>query len=240
MRVLFAILQALPAPVAAALIVLQDADKPNNFWSDNAWLFYTAIVVVGIWGVVPPVRQAMRERRTKSNESRLRSIETILGTAFMRIHEATKIPVGELGVEAYLVDHDRPLGSKALVHHGHVRLGAPKWAGGIRWTKGKGVLGTCWSTGKYAKLDYSRLAASWDDCAEHERYGITKEESKRIGYGAVAAHPIIHHRGTAVQGCVAADATSTNFDKVASDEVKKVLAEAAAAVWAIVRPSSGD
>ena len=111
-------------------------------------------------------------------------------------------------------------------------------ANSIHWTRGKGVIGTCWDTGDFVVIDtseYSKEAAAdpvaWDSLPPAERLGISSAELRAASkYGVVAAHPILDREDGVFRGCVSLDGPAGCQDKLSSTAVEHALAETAEAI----------
>jgi hypothetical protein len=243
-NVIWAALRAFIAACAAVAVILQQANTPSeDFWTDNRWLFYLAVAVIGLGSFIPAIVTAARAGRIDKNARRTRSIETVLGGTLLTVHNASRIPVGQLGIEAYFIGNDHllrhPLKRKALVRHGQVRLGAQKSLGGIRWTEGKGALGACWKTGKLVRADYDALASGWEAASKVDRLDLTHDESKLLeGFGVVVVHPIFDD-GDIVRGCISADAPSVDREALDAEAIKDALANTEKSVWIAAQSSLG-
>ena len=247
MRLVLRLVQAALGAAATAAVSLYAADRPRGFWAGRAWLFYLSVAVVAGAALLAPAAEALRERRSERRVAQARRVETILSAGFVQLVRALGVPFTEVGVHAYLVRRSwPPPWRRALVHVGGVRLVPRHPPSGLRWTKGKGVIGTCWGERKFVAADGGALAAraeasspeEWEAIPAAERLGMSLEDIKRTeSYGTIAAMPLFGEDGV-VRGCVAADARPGLLDVVDSDDVRVLLANLAQAVWLVAHSSA--
>ena len=134
---------------ATAIILLQQ----SSVWPDAPkWLIVGAVLVLAALAAVGPIATATADRRRKLDADEERKIREILVQALLRVAETTTVPCDDLGLHAFAIR--RPITSYLRLSEPYldrvarVRLATLPVPSQVRWVKGKGVVGLCWSTGR--------------------------------------------------------------------------------------------
>lgn len=219
--------------IAAATVVaaLFGADTPRDFWDGRESWFLTAIALLAISAVRPLVSDFLG-RRSVQEEQRLLDA---LKAAHVQVVEITGIDWKDLGLHAFVVKRGIPwFWQEQLVRVARWRLKSFPPAVGVRWTRGKGLIGRCWdlrqNVGADLAKDWGEEALSrdqWEELDEELKYGLAFEEYERLRiYGAIVATPILGSGGRFL-GCISADAPAGTFDLLWDDSVLETLHDAA-------------
>lgn len=217
---------ALPAINGGAVFVLgaSRANWPSGqFWSVTviAW----ALVAAGATPIVQSYIAERGEKRRRLALEREERVRAFLAASLMVIANECKAPWQDTGIQAFLLTSWGKRRRHTRI--AKIRLSSIP-ASGVRWTKGKGVIGRCWETrreqwaqldGEFAQLS-SRSRLQWLTLTARETYGLTYDEFQTIGtkYGTVAAVPIIGRNDEYI-GCITLDTPSG----VTVDNQKKAL-----------------
>jgi len=225
---------------AASLWIVNRASiaDPKNFEVLAIWvLAFNAALEPGVRAVTRYYR--IREEGTE------RDLRSYLESCLRLIVEDTNLEPLDIGVNAFFVSRRRlkfwePFLRKAsrirIRTHSHSRI----W-----WTKGKGVIGRCWESGKDEGFDLSKInvssAVEWDRLADKDRLGLNFSEYERTRhYGAIVVVPIIDPRGK-FRGCVSVDAPremTEAYDQLWNRRVRGYLGDVAELAWKRSRPTA--
>jgi hypothetical protein len=164
------------------------------------------------------------------------NVNAALQAGLGQVLSRTGLPPHETGVCAYRVQRPSRRG-KEMVRVAQCRLSAPHEPSGIRWTKGKGVIGACWKAKRFAVVDLTELV----DAILARSPGAQVSKGQRLGFndhelnivrsrGVEAAEPIFDKDGR-VFGCVAFEAPAGSARVLEASAVRDELAAVARAVW---------
>jgi len=239
--------------ICAVMIVgLSRAGWPDQFWPQHPKLAVSAIVSAAVFATIDLFISAIKARREERNATTLRNIDELLKGTLVQIHKTTGLPWTDIGLHLFVVkkrwawklcfwDGDYQH------HEARVKITAYPPPTGIRWTKGKGVIGLCWSKRAFQSCDllthYGPFqdcdAQAWSQLAEKHKYGLTYEEFLRDKEfaGAILAAPILTDRGAKYLGCVSIDAPGESFRQLNHPEVKIALQLAADTARGLVWPA---
>jgi hypothetical protein len=212
MRALVFFLPACGA-LAAIMVGLARVKWPSDdFWSSKDQWVVLAIVVSGAIPLLQSGIAELGEKRRRTSLEREDNVRSLLVPSLVFIVRNCQAPWDLTGVQAYLVTGW--LWRKRQVRVAKVRLvSSPE--SGVRWTKGKGLIGVCWETRTNQIVDlaqppFSELAGKtkeeWLLIDERTRYGLSFADFQALGskYGIVAAVPIMSNSGKYI-GCVTMD-----------------------------------
>ncbi|MCA1839968.1 MAG: hypothetical protein ABR507_09115 [Actinomycetota bacterium] len=213
----------------------------QHFWTAHKSIPIAALVVV-TFGTANGIFEAVRSQRRERREGLQLKIQQPLIALFVSLLDHLGPEhYKDLGVHAFMVQRKLspawPWVRPELVRIGGFQLKMRPHAG-VRWTKGKGLIGACWAKNQdvVANLeeDWKELRTlspeEWDEVDPEERYGLTKEEYERTSdYGAITATPIQNAAGT-FKGCISVDSTGPSYDSLWTDRVRENMQNAAQAV----------
>jgi hypothetical protein len=209
------IVYALPVLGGGAAIAqgLARANWPNAaFWTTRGHWILTAIVVAGLIPALQTGISELGERRRRKLLELEDNVRAFLATSLVVVSRECNAPWDQTGLQAFLVDGW--LWRKRHVRLSKIRLSSIA-SSGVRWTRGKGVIGACWSSHsvQWAQLDeapFSKLdewtGDEWNSLEPADTYGLSFADYQALGrkYGAVAAVPIMGSNDTYI-GCVTLD-----------------------------------
>jgi hypothetical protein len=225
---------------ATAIILLQQ----SSVWPDAPkWLIVGAVLVLAVLAAVGPIATATADRRRKIDADEERKIREILVQALLRVAETTTVPCDDLGLHAFAIR--RPITSYLRLSEPYldrvarVRLATLPVPSQVRWVKGKGVVGLCWSTGREASANLDELQGPYAGCSEAEwallpesiTLNLTFGEFQATSgkYGCAVATPIVDSQGTIV-GCVSLDGPATGYSALSTGVVYRMLQDAAQSI----------
>jgi hypothetical protein len=226
---------------ALTVLVLGAArfNLPDGFWKDKT----PVIVVVLIHAFVASLVQIfVGERGEKARRVAIEREQKISDFLIACLDQLTRNAGADwrtTGIQVFEVRGKWNTRHRRIVR---VRLShAPP--SGVKWTKGKGVIGMCWESGQaqyhnvgarlaaYADFDKDRFEALTPSL----RFGLTYDDFKRLGdkYGIVACAPIIGDDEVYL-GCVSADAPTGTSGTLRQAEVIHQLTMTARLVRAVL------
>jgi hypothetical protein len=186
--------------------------------------------VLAVWnGVV-----AIREKRRSDAYAALLA-------ALGRISSATKIPVEDIGLNAYLVKRSVRHPWRGMhVRVARVRLSNFPPPSTIRWTWKKGLVGQCWQQ-KHFVVTFVKCRTEmtsydegqWDLLPEESKWRLDYSEWKTtLRYAFICAYPIqTEHDIPRYRGCVTLDSVKDeHVAQLESDKVVSMLGDAANAI----------
>lgn len=159
-------------------------------------------------------------------------------------HDLTdgEVPVRPLGASAWLIV--LTLRGQRLHRIARERINQTPGPSKIRWTKGKGVIGSCWKTGKDAcyhaeafdTLHGGDTRTDWDELDHDTRMGLAFDEYVQVRgkYGTVIAVPLTDRRRDKIIGVVALDAPRGWHEWLKQPKVTQAVADAAGTVANLV------
>lgn len=213
---------------------------PDGFWTkEKGALVMTLIVVAALAPFVQTSIIELGERSKRKAVEQQQKLETFLTTALILM--ARNGADWEMtGVQVFLVKRKGVVRREQQIRAAKVRLG-PVPSSGVKWTKGKGVIGLCWETRAPQFEDLQKrfapyrnfTAAQWEGMAPTNRFGLSFDDFQRLKgkYGIVAAVPIID-RADKYRGCVTADMPPGK--QVDEDHTKNTLASTAKLVAEVI------
>lgn len=223
--------------VAATLaITLHGADV----WDlADGWVI-AAAVAAALAGLAEPVMATVEDRSLVQRLQRTRDVELALRGALVTVMHLFGLECDRIGVNAFVVRTHRVRRwlPDALVRVARFRITDSPPPSRVAWTKGKGVIGECWATGRDIGRDLGHDFADFLDAGEavwlavpdDVRLGMSYEELQATRqHGAVVATPVLDD-GLRVRGVVSIDGPTEHFDAYWSDEARAVLQRAAIAI----------
>jgi hypothetical protein len=203
------------------LALAHSADFPSeNAWSSGHILppAQIAAVVLLVVAQISVVLRARRKQRNRELEDACREVAACID------EQCPSLPLREVGVHIWEVA-GLPF-ARHLRRSGSFLLLSNRARSGIRWTKGKGVVGVAWQKERRIIKDIEAIRTnatseeSYAALPEDERLGLSWEEFvKTPRYQIVRANPL-YNRGNSnakptVRGVVAVDvAQSGHFEEV--------------------------
>lgn len=137
------------------------------------------------------VRRYLRRTRDETRGRTLRQLEDQVRAMNYQVSEKSGVAYQDIGTNVWLVETFR--GQQYLDRLTRVRLvsDVPRTTG-VDWTKGKGVIGQVWVTGRPVILD----GAAWDAQVRlpgGDTSGFTRDEVEQVRgkYGCIVAAPIV-------------------------------------------------
>jgi hypothetical protein len=213
-------------------------DWPLGFWTQHQNWLIAAFVITAFAPIAQVFFVEIGERLRRKAVERERKIERFLSAALIQAvnHGADW---QNTGIQVFLLRGWK--WRKRHVRAAKVRIGAIP-SSGVKWTKGKGIIGKCWETRMAASADLGSHFAPflhsskprWEALSSDTRYGLSFEDFQRLGakYGWVAAVPIIDGNDKYL-GCVSVD-TPPQAQLVNETEVLKSLTLTASVVQVVL------
>jgi hypothetical protein len=218
---------------ALVLAFVRSAMPSSKFWDEHPnWIMAALCVTVAV-----PLTQAavieMGERGRRKKVEREQKIQTFLAASLIYLAHQGKADWENTGIQVFAVTG---------VWHWQRQVRVTKFrlravtTSGVRWTKGKGVIGRCWEVRQplYVNVaeDFAPYAhydrVQWEELPATARYGLTFEDYKVVKgkYGVIAAVPMIDPKNDRYIGCVTADMPPlpAGATEPVQDEVLKSLA----------------
>lgn len=216
------------------------------FWQDHGGLLMACIVLTA---VVPGLQAAVveyGEGRRRKRAERADYVRELLGGGLAKLVEDTGIDWKRAGLNAFLVEG---VLRRRQVRLARVKLTPYPQASGVRWTKGKGVIGRCWSTQRFAIHDlraeyapfYEADRGRWEALPAEARFGLSFDEFQRTRdlYGVVAAVPIVDPQTPGKYlGCVSLDTPKDSAEKIDHKKVEEDLGAVAVTIGLLIASES--
>ena len=204
-------LAGLAAAAATAYLVWAQLypKETERFWE------ITSIAVVAVVAIGSSFARPLRIYTIDRLERERHKVSIVLRGLPWTVHELTngKVPVQPLGASAWVVTPWWPF--QRLHRIAHERINEMPGPSGIRWSKGKGVIGHCWDQGREQIVDSGTFDKGhedwtqdrWDRLDVKTRRGLSYKDYKKIRgkYGTVIAIPMFDRRER-VRGVVVLDA----------------------------------
>ena len=226
---------------ASAALGLERRGWPPDYWTDKGSLLGWCLLAVAALPIFQRIAADIEDWSEKKALNRSREIEDRLVTTLVQACTDANADWRTTGIQAFLVQRKwfrwrgrpwtewwRPY-EYVQVRVGGVRM-QPSASSGVKWTKGKGLIGRCWDThlpqcqnlGRHFARHLTCTESSWAALSDAERFGLSYSDFKRLGkkYGIVAAAPIVV--GGEYKGCVTADSPPGVQPKC--EKLKEVLA----------------
>lgn len=212
--------QILAFAFGAAAVVLAAAHSGEfpdaEAWSKGRPLPIAQIGVVAIW-VVAQLGILIGDFRSRKNQKLMDACREV--AAFID-DQCPTLPLRDVGVRIWIVGG--PPWARHLKRGASFLLSGERSQTGIRWVRGKGVVGTAWEKRLNTIGDLATVRATVGTPAEYEvldvsdRYGISWEEFQRTpSYQAVFAAPLYSRSSTSgdppVRGVLAIDLLAPGY-----------------------------
>jgi len=238
------LLQGTIVAIATVIMLLRGGHVPSrDFWRDKEAVVVVAALTLGSSAFAQAVGSYRRERGLAFELE----VQDVLKATQIRLVETAALDWKDVGLHAFMVRRKWPRPwQPVLVRAGRWRLHSTPPVTGVRWTKGKGVIGLCWARMQDVGVD---LTKDWGDPAQEmsedewhalpaeRRYGLTYPEYQRVhNYGAIVASPLIVD--DVFKGCVSVDAPGEGFDALWSDSARSILQDAALQIHRSATPLS--
>lgn len=200
------------AVIAALATVYLGVIQEHPKWHNDAGQL-AAIAVVGAVAVVSAIARPVRIFAIEKYEQNRHSIEVALRGLAWAVHEHTGgvVPVQPLGASAWVI---RGIFHKRLHRVARERVTDYPVPSDVKWTKGKGVIGTCWDTAREQVRNthslYAGLSATsesdWEAVDDDIRMGMSFRDFCQVKgkYGSVIAVPV-RDSNNRLRGVVALD-----------------------------------
>lgn len=212
----------------------------KNFWqARGGWLLWAALVTA----IAPSLQLLLSERTERARLQRERAFREILTGVFVGLIEKAEMEWKTTGIQAFLVRRrlhvrHRPF-AKVQDKIVRFRLASLPKDSGIPWTRGKGVIGKCWTTETPQFMDLRqvfpspapRSQAEWDQLPEDKTLNLEYSEYLRTKdhYGIVGAMPVTNRKGRYI-GCVSLDLPVDSRQDPQQRDVFEALAAASAMI----------
>ncbi|MEA2386899.1 MAG: hypothetical protein QOJ22_1073 [Thermoleophilaceae bacterium] len=199
----------------AGLVGVFALARSEDFPKADAWAAWQPLqllhIVAAVAVLVTQVYLFLARRRNGRN----RALEDACRQVAAYMDEACpKLPLREIGVHIWVVRG--PFFAKHLRRGARFLLLGDRTQSGIRWKKGKGVVGIAWERRGYEIKNLDGLAArastelAWRQLPDADRLGMTWDEFQATKqYKAIYAAPLFDRRQTSgdpeVRGVVAVD-----------------------------------
>ena len=187
---------------------------PEDFWAQQsgAW----AVAALTITAIIPVMQSSFAEYRERQHSRRLKrsqDVEAYLKAGLDMLVRHAGVNWENTGVQAFVVASKGFLRREQQTRIGRVRMSATP-PSGIKWAKGKGIIGRCWEEKRRQYVDVERHfaafrkhdKATWDRMSAQQRYGLSYEDFRTVRdkYGVIAAVPVMDDTEKYV-GCITAD-----------------------------------
>lgn len=204
-------LLAIVSAIAALAVGLSRLGWPTGFWDErDPWIAYALIIVCGA-SILVPIVSELGEKAKRQSFERRQKLQTVLASSLVYVARYAGADWETTGVQVFLVKRQGL--NQVQVPAAKVRL-RPIPSSGVRWVKGKGLIGRCWETQQPQFLDvaahfrdHEHLSAeAFEALPEATRFGLTFNDFQRLRgkYGMIAASPLVDDAGR-YRGCVTAD-----------------------------------
>ena len=234
MRKLLPWLLAVPSITATALLLL----KTNGQIVLTDQQIFLAIALTAFKPLADLTLGTIGEQWESKRRKRQDLIEILLKAGLRQLINSHGLVWDKVGMNAFVVKEPwHRFGPAYLVRVGQVKFSLTH-PSGVKWTKGKGVIGTCWLTekeeGRDLHTDYSHVVdwteSIWNLESEELRQGLTFHEFNRTReYGVIVATPMFNSSGKFV-GCISVDAPGGSFDQLWSIPARDRLRDVAKTV----------
>lgn len=174
-------------------------------------LFDASLIWLALGAVVSPL---VREIGAAHELTVERAVRGPLALSFKRLHEETKIPFEELGLHAYFVRGWWPF--RHLVCVGRLRL-ATRNPSGVRWTRGKGVIGEAWARREFTFAIVKGISPG--------TLNLRQRDLDRVKDYEVIAASHISKEGKVI-GCVAVDVPTSFVENLILEDSKREAVKA--------------
>jgi hypothetical protein len=197
--------------VAVILAALHSADLPDaSAWTAGHALPLVQIGAVAAW-LLTQLGILIGDFRSRRSQ---RLVDACRAVAAFIDDQCPELPLREVGVRIWMVSG--PPWARHLRRGGSFLLAGERARTGIRWMKGKGVVGTAWSERLNTIRDLAEIRSRATTRSEYERLddseklGLTWDEFRRAPtYQAVFACPLYSRVSTSgdppVRGVLAID-----------------------------------
>lgn len=190
----------------ATLVGLWTAAAHFGWVNAQEWIeplvWMVSIIIVGVEGAGTLIARAIRSKKSKRDAD----MEFALNTMLMQFARTKSVRYEELGASVYVPDRFKRYRSLRGLESGFRRVKryrpseTPQQTG-IKWSDGKGAVGTCWKTRAPLYIDQVALSKRYPDGLTPELFssqpesvglGMSREEYNLMlkKYGEVHAEPI--------------------------------------------------
>lgn len=234
------------AAVIASIVGLTLGMHRAEVWQLPDWLAATSVTAGVVLAFVASTEAAIDNYRRGRVEVLRGQVRAVLAPLVIEIEELTGISARRLGVDAYRLRRPvLPFRHAYLERLLRLKL-VVAVSSGITWRPGIGVVGQCVERGEDIVENLDVLdeqlenidEVEWQKLPTDVTYGLSYEEHLKVRgkYGVVLATPMIQETplGSRVIGCVAVDAPAEDFDALAADNVRGLVAAAAATLAPLV------
>ncbi len=224
------------------------AGQEANLWKLPAAGSFVSVAFVAAVAVVTSGRSVWWEYKGPRDLQLQEDVGEILRRTAREVADCCKdVDRADVGVTALVVRPRRLFGKHLHVLRRERESAFPP-ASGITWTKGKGLVGTCWAEQRPVFKDLRYFANNHKDCSAAQFAGLTDDQKMGLDYGEfrtiigkysmVLVTPIMSD-GEFI-GCLSIDlpmgiGTKRTLDNLG---VKQVAAFAAASTGKILRPTT--
>jgi hypothetical protein len=226
------------APAVLVVTAAQLALPSALFWSERKPVLYVAVALFMVAAMHELFSFVSYFQQLKKIRLYDRDVRAVLSATISQIETATAAQWKMIGASVFCV-RGVPL-RRQLAQIEDLRLGGGATRVQPRWSPGKGIVGTSFSSEELVCKDWegffkeamSSGRSMWDDRPPVERYGLTWGELVRTeSHTWIAAFPIFCPRGKSI-GTVVVDAPADLSNPV----VARILRDAAATMGDIGKP----
>lgn len=242
--------------VAAFLVLLQRAlieakvGRANHDWWAHPRLQFAGVILVGAValgdGVLGAYRQVVGPAKERAQQDRRQALLSALVT-INKI--APDVDLTELGLNAFMVRRDGWRRDEILQRVERYRLSDSPHPSKVRFTRGKGIIGTCWANQRPEYINWQPIAERYSgraltdqefaDIREVTRAGFTRADFLSLvgKYAEIHAVPIVAEDGELL-GVLALDREARDpldgQQLIKSHQIRVVLTEAAKVVASVL------
>lgn len=201
------------------------------------------VIVLAVAAIASPVADLLTRWQQPVPAKHQPLVDQALQGALVEIVDTCSADYKRIGVNAFLVRRTvlHPL-SGVQKRIARLRMSASPPPSAITWTKGKGVIGSCWLRKTEVAVNLRKQYKPLHGCTEEEwlaapadvKQGLTYKEFQQVrGYGIIVASPMIDVKGR-YRGCVSVDSPEAYDGLIFDDDVREVLQVAARTVLGVV------
>jgi len=192
------------------------------------------LLIIAIVGAGEPFFARMRDRRKRHAHEELERVRQVMLMALADIAHIASIPCQDLGLHLYIPTTPflRRFREASLARTLRVRLSSIPVPSDVNWTRGKGVVGSCWKQQRDVAIDVDQLhrahygcdEAAWEVLPEAVTMGMTFEEFQHTQgkYGWIVATPITRPTGGVI-GILSVDGPCGRSSALDTGPVKTAL-----------------
>lgn len=184
---------------------------------DLRWVF-VPLGIAAIGQTVDTIVRGLHSHRAPLREADHRDVQQLATQVLQDVSKAANVDITKVGVCVWVISSYRPFLwrprlKRILRFRLDVSAATPT---AVDWTRGKGVIGRAWETGKKQHVDWRPIAArypgaisdaEWTRIPADTRWGFTREEFEAVRdkYAEVLALPIADSHAPELYGVLSVD-----------------------------------